>query len=621
MRARFILLLTLITTAVYLPALRAGFVWDDYALVLRDPFIRSWRLIPDGWQQYLFVDARGSNFFRPLQRLTYTADYAIWEFKPLGYHLTNILLHTLAALALAWFAAVYFRRHRVNFSVDGVTAWKADSMAFIVAMIWSIHPILTSAVTYVSGRADSLAAVFAFLALRVTLEIATSTRRDLWLRSGLAAILCLLASFSKEMGLIAFGLCALLLLCERAGARRLFAWIACAAVAIGLYVGARSVAGNANPPARPNIPLVQRPILLSAAVAEYAGLVVYPANLHMERGVRPVSDPARPGSSIYPSPPWWQATAGLILIAAMAAFAIAFRRMEPLRFPLAALVLAFLPVSNIFALNATIAEHWMYQPLAFLLIAAATWLAVVVPRWPQPWRGVAAVALGCWIAALGVRTYIRQDDWLDYRRFVERTLAAGGDSSRMWINLGLQTTASEPVLAEASFRRALALSPGSNYAYIGLTTLALGRKDYAGARQFLDQIKQDRALEPARLENLAFLRRLEGSGNGEAEILEARTHYPDSWQLVRRHAQLLVADGRSGEAIEVLKKFTEIYPYRAEAWMLLSEFARNSGQLPTAGFARVRAFENDVYLQARTSRAETSAERAREEAAAKVVAP
>src|SRR5450432_2621073 len=141
MRARFILLLSLITTAAYLPALRAGFVWDDYALVLRDPFIRSWRLIPDGWQQFLFVDARGSNFFRPMQRLTYTADYAIWEFNPFGYHLTNILLHVLAALALGWFATAFFQRHRASLPATG-QSWRPDAVGFMVALAWAIHPIL-----------------------------------------------------------------------------------------------------------------------------------------------------------------------------------------------------------------------------------------------------------------------------------------------------------------------------------------------------------------------------------------------------------------------------------------------------------------------------------------------
>ena len=43
--------------AVYAPSLRNGFVWDDTALILRDPLIRSWRLIPEGFQHFLFTDA------------------------------------------------------------------------------------------------------------------------------------------------------------------------------------------------------------------------------------------------------------------------------------------------------------------------------------------------------------------------------------------------------------------------------------------------------------------------------------------------------------------------------------------------------------------------------------
>src|SRR5437867_1641084 len=93
-------LVTVITFAVYLPALRGGFVWDDTALIQRDPLIRSWRLIPEGFQHFLFTDATASDFFRPIQRLTYTLDYAAFGFNPSGYHFTSIAWHVAAALAL-----------------------------------------------------------------------------------------------------------------------------------------------------------------------------------------------------------------------------------------------------------------------------------------------------------------------------------------------------------------------------------------------------------------------------------------------------------------------------------------------------------------------------------------
>ena len=58
-------MLLLTVAAVYAPAALNGFVWDDTALVLRDPLIRSWRLIPEGFNHFLFVDATASDFYRP----------------------------------------------------------------------------------------------------------------------------------------------------------------------------------------------------------------------------------------------------------------------------------------------------------------------------------------------------------------------------------------------------------------------------------------------------------------------------------------------------------------------------------------------------------------------------
>src|SRR5204863_6144481 len=101
MKQRTIVLAALIVVLLtaHIPAFRAGFVWDDTALILRDPLIRSWRLIPEGFQHFLFTDATASDFYRPIQRLTYALDYGVFAFRPAGYHLTNILWHIAAALA------------------------------------------------------------------------------------------------------------------------------------------------------------------------------------------------------------------------------------------------------------------------------------------------------------------------------------------------------------------------------------------------------------------------------------------------------------------------------------------------------------------------------------------
>src|SRR4051812_3538973 len=65
-------LLIVVVLLTYAPSMRNDFVWDDTALILRDPLIRSWRLIPEGFNHFLFTDATPSNFYRPVQRLVYT---------------------------------------------------------------------------------------------------------------------------------------------------------------------------------------------------------------------------------------------------------------------------------------------------------------------------------------------------------------------------------------------------------------------------------------------------------------------------------------------------------------------------------------------------------------------
>ena len=62
MKKIFAVLLILVAVfASYAPSLQDGFVWDDTALILRDPLIRSWRLIPEGFNHFLFVDATAAN--------------------------------------------------------------------------------------------------------------------------------------------------------------------------------------------------------------------------------------------------------------------------------------------------------------------------------------------------------------------------------------------------------------------------------------------------------------------------------------------------------------------------------------------------------------------------------
>ncbi|MDP9186876.1 MAG: hypothetical protein M3O72_05925, partial [Verrucomicrobiota bacterium] len=128
------LILIVVVFISYAPAVRNGFVWDDTALILRDPLIRSWRLIPEGFNHFLFVDATASDFYRPIQRLSYTIDYAAFVFRPAPYHLTSVLWHSFAAVALLLFAEELL-------SIFGIERRRCRLIALVVALIWAIHPV------------------------------------------------------------------------------------------------------------------------------------------------------------------------------------------------------------------------------------------------------------------------------------------------------------------------------------------------------------------------------------------------------------------------------------------------------------------------------------------------
>ena len=179
-----VLLIAVAVLATYAPAVRDAFVWDDTALVSRDPLIRSWRLIPEGFNHFLFVDATASDFYRPLQRLTYTIEYAVFAFQPAAYHATNILLHAAAAIALFFFAEELL----LAFAIP---QRKRRLIALIATLIWAVHPVQSAAVIYISGRADPLAAAFGFLGCYLILRSVRTagTRILLYLVAAGAALL------------------------------------------------------------------------------------------------------------------------------------------------------------------------------------------------------------------------------------------------------------------------------------------------------------------------------------------------------------------------------------------------------------------------------------------------
>jgi len=123
----------------YANALRMPFVYDDSVAIVDNAHIRTLRL-PDA----LFSARENPTAGRPLVNFSFALNYAASKLNPFGYHLVNIGIHVLCALTLFAIA----RR-----------ALASDNLGLAVALLWTVHPLNSEAVDYVTERSESLMAL------------------------------------------------------------------------------------------------------------------------------------------------------------------------------------------------------------------------------------------------------------------------------------------------------------------------------------------------------------------------------------------------------------------------------------------------------------------------------
>src|SRR5438445_10254411 len=78
-------LIFLLTLLVYLPALSAGFIWDDDAMLTANLAVKAPQGLYYIWCSTLLVD------YFPLTYTSFWLEWRIWGLHPFGYHLTNVL--------------------------------------------------------------------------------------------------------------------------------------------------------------------------------------------------------------------------------------------------------------------------------------------------------------------------------------------------------------------------------------------------------------------------------------------------------------------------------------------------------------------------------------------------
>jgi len=137
----------IVALLVHLPALRGGFVYDDFRFVVDNPALDSLR---DPGRFFTDLDTTASpdastrDIYRPLRTSVYALLGAAFGRVPAPFHLVNIVLHAAAAMLLA---RLILRA--------GVAPWGA----LLSSLAFALHPLTVEAVAWISSLGDLLCAV------------------------------------------------------------------------------------------------------------------------------------------------------------------------------------------------------------------------------------------------------------------------------------------------------------------------------------------------------------------------------------------------------------------------------------------------------------------------------
>ncbi len=180
-------LLCVVIAVIYSNSLWGDFIFDDANSVVDNGTIRELRNLP----LVLAAPPRGGSTTdaRPLVNLSLAINFALHGLNTTGYHLFNIVLHMLNTLLVLQLLYTLF-------AGPLAPVWLKSNpilSATVCTALWCLHPIHTSVVSYISQRAESMAAMFYLLVLNTDLVF---KRGSAW--RALSPVLLVLGGLCKE---------------------------------------------------------------------------------------------------------------------------------------------------------------------------------------------------------------------------------------------------------------------------------------------------------------------------------------------------------------------------------------------------------------------------------------
>ena len=587
----------LLVVLAHLPAVRAGYVWDDDAYVTENVSLRS----VEGLRRIWFAPMSPvvAQQYYPLTLSALWLEYRAWGTDPRGYHVVNVLLHALSAVLL-W---------RLLALLDIGGAW-------VAATVWAVHPVTVESVAWVTELKNVLSGVLYLAAALAYLRfdpeafaLGPAPRRWSWY--GVALVLFVFALLAKTVTSTLPGALLVLVWWRRGTPRArdvvpLLPFVAAGAGMGGVTawmerhrVGATGAEWALTP--------VERVLLAGRAVWFYAAKILWPARLsfNYERW------------TIDASQAWqWLFPAGVLVVGAL----LFVLRRTIGRGPLAALAFfvgTLTPALGFFAVYpmrySFVADHFQYLASIGIVVLLVGGAARALES-----RAVRFAAAAATLAVLALLTSARAEAfhdaetlWLDTiaknpaswlaHVSLMRLYTARGDTARAlaeaevavrlrpddaevesWHALTL-TAVGRIADARRAHEHALALGPRAGlvrYNY-GYDLERWGEAD-AATQAYRDAIAIDPRTPSART-RLGRILADRGDFAGAVEVYREELRvFPDAPTTAENLAAALLRLGRASEAEQVLAALLRVDPPKARGRNMLASVLLQSGDVAGA---------------------------------------
>lgn len=584
-----VLLLSATAFALYAYTLSFGWATDDEYEVLQDELIRKFANLP-GWFEHsvwFFARVKADNYYRPLKLVAYSIEYHLFGFRPVYWHLVNVLANVAVVLA------IYLL----------VSELASSRLAFWTAVLFAFHAIHVEAIAWVSAGNDLFCGLVLVLSLwlyrraRLRQEALAATTgpparsRVMWLYCG-SVVLFFAGVLFKETA-ITFP--AVILSYDFffageswreaiAGWRRYVGYLA----ALGVYLAMRMHALQAFAPQTK--PWRMTALDMAYSVPVLAAKYVWASLVPVDQNYWHVYHPVR--------------SLGLesVCAAAVCVFLIwatfRLRRSQPLlSFALAWFGLTLIPALDIPKVGLNVfADRYLYIPsFGFCVLAAWGWVWLRERGWRLPKSALAPAGLVCVLIFYSTLIVQRLPDWRDGQTLILKTAQQSPDSPQIVAYVS-ELYKDRDNLPEALRYAKLAVKddPSDSYFHDNLGEVyMLGAQWKEALAEFDEAVRIQPQFAP-------FWVNIGAVYNATRQWQEAATACrrglalaPESSKLLDQLGIALVNGGHPDQAVAAWRRAIQISPEDLESHVNLSTYLYQTGQLQEAADQLVVALKEN----------------------------